>query len=81
MPLPNMPVTPAKMAKLRAGLAAVELWEKDHGRFTTEEMDEARRTVTAQLLCANGGSSEPAAGVEGSEERGDQVEGQRKHER
>ena len=33
----------------RAGLAAVELWEKQHGRFTTEEMDEARRSVRAQL--------------------------------
>jgi len=33
----------------RAGLAAVALWEKQHGRFTTEEMNEARRTVRAQL--------------------------------
>jgi hypothetical protein len=33
----------------RAGLAAVALWEKQHGRFTPEEMDEARRTVRAQL--------------------------------
>jgi hypothetical protein len=33
----------------RAGLAAVELWEKQHGRFTTDEMDEARRKVRAQL--------------------------------
>lgn len=33
----------------RAGLAAVELWEKQHGRFTTEEMDEARRGVRAQI--------------------------------
>ena len=33
----------------RAGLAAVALWEKQHGRFTTEEMDEARRSVRAQL--------------------------------
>jgi hypothetical protein len=31
--------------KRRAGLAAVELWEKEHGRFTPEEMDEARRRV------------------------------------
>ena len=33
----------------RAGLAAVGLWEKQHGRFTAEEMDEARRRVRAQL--------------------------------
>src|SRR5215468_9619074 len=33
----------------RAGLAAVELWEKQHGRFTAEEMNEARRAVRAQL--------------------------------
>ena len=31
------------------GVAAVALWEKQHGRFTTEEMDEARRSVRAQL--------------------------------
>jgi len=35
--------------KRRAGLAAVELWEKQHGRFTPEEMDKARRSVHAQL--------------------------------
>lgn len=33
----------------RAGLAAIELWEKEHGRFTPEEMNEARRNVRAQL--------------------------------
>jgi len=33
----------------RAGLAAVALWEKQHGRLTAEEMDEARRNVRAQL--------------------------------
>ena len=33
----------------RAGLAAVALWEKQHGRFTAEEMNEARRSVQAQL--------------------------------
>jgi hypothetical protein len=33
----------------RAGLAAVALWERQHGRFTTEEMNEARRSVRAQL--------------------------------
>lgn len=33
----------------RAGLAAVAQWEKQHGAFSTEEMNEARRTVLAQL--------------------------------
>ena len=33
----------------RAGLAAVALWEKQHGPLTTEEMNEARRNVGAQL--------------------------------
>lgn len=33
----------------RAGLAAVALWERQHGRFTTEEMNAARRSVSAQL--------------------------------
>ena len=33
----------------RAGLAAVVLWESQHGRLTAEEMDEARRNVRAQL--------------------------------
>lgn len=33
----------------RAGLAAVALWEDEHGRFTAEEMNEARRSVRAQL--------------------------------
>lgn len=33
----------------RAGLAAVALWEKQHGPFTPEEMNEARRNVRAQL--------------------------------
>jgi hypothetical protein len=33
----------------RAGLAAVALWEKEHGRLTTDEMNEARRNVRAQL--------------------------------
>lgn len=35
--------------KRRAGLAAVEEWEKQHGRFTAEEMAEARRRVRAEL--------------------------------
>ena len=33
----------------QAGLAAVARWEKQHGLFTTEEMNEARRRVRAQL--------------------------------
>jgi hypothetical protein len=42
--------TAARMAlQRRAGLAAVALWEKQHGPFTAEEIDEARRSVRAQL--------------------------------
>jgi predicted transcriptional regulator len=33
----------------RAGLAAVAEWEKQHGVFTAEEMEEARRSVRVQL--------------------------------
>jgi hypothetical protein len=33
----------------RAGLAAVALWERQHGRLTAEEMNEARRNVRAQI--------------------------------
>jgi hypothetical protein len=33
----------------RAGLAAVALWERQHGPFTAEEMEEARGTVRAQF--------------------------------
>lgn len=33
----------------RAGLAAVAQWEKEHGRFTRDEMNEARSSVRAQL--------------------------------
>ena len=33
----------------RAGLAAVAEWEKEHGSFPGEEMEEARRSVQAQL--------------------------------
>ena len=36
----------------RAGLAAVALWEKQHGRLTEQEMNEARRNVRAQLRTA-----------------------------
>jgi hypothetical protein len=33
----------------RAGLAAIADWEKQHGAFREEEMDQARRSVAAQL--------------------------------
>ena len=33
----------------RAGLAAIAQWEKEHGSFTAEEMNEARRRVRVQL--------------------------------
>jgi len=33
----------------RAGLAAVALWEKQHGPFTAEEREAARRNVRAQF--------------------------------
>jgi hypothetical protein len=33
----------------RAGLAAVAEWEKQHGSFTAEEMEQARHKVRAQL--------------------------------
>jgi len=33
----------------RAGLAAVARWESQHGQFSTQEMNEARRNVRAQL--------------------------------
>jgi hypothetical protein len=36
----------------RAGLAAVAEWEKQHGPFSAEEMEEARRSVRAQLRTA-----------------------------
>lgn len=35
--------------KIRAGLEAVAQWEKEHGAFTQEELNEARRQVRAQL--------------------------------
>ena len=35
--------------KRRAGLAAIGLWEKQHGHFTPEEMNDARRSVREQL--------------------------------
>ena len=36
----------------RAGLAAVAQWERQHGGFTAEEMNEARRRVRTQLRAA-----------------------------
>ena len=33
----------------RAGLAAVAMWEKHHGRFSADEMKDARRNVRTQL--------------------------------
>jgi len=44
-----MTVAAREALQRRTGLAAVALWEKQHGRFTREEMDEARRSVRAQL--------------------------------
>lgn len=44
-----MTVAAREALQRRAGLAAVALWEKQHGRFSAEEMDEARRRVRAQL--------------------------------
>lgn len=34
--------------KIRAGLEAVAEWEKEHGAFTQDELNEARRRVRAQ---------------------------------
>jgi hypothetical protein len=50
-----MTVAAREALQRRAGLAAVALWERQHGRFTTEEMDEARRSVRAQLRPRRGG--------------------------
>ena len=44
-----MTVAAREALRRRTGLAAVALWERQHGRFTAEEMDEARRNVRAQL--------------------------------
>jgi hypothetical protein len=45
-----MTVAAREALQRRAGLAAVALWERQHGRFTAEEMAEARRNVRTQLL-------------------------------
>jgi hypothetical protein len=44
-----MTVAAREALQRRAGLEAVELWEQEHGRFTEEELDEARRNVRAQM--------------------------------
>ena len=44
-----MTVAAREALRRRAGLAAVALWEKQHGPFTAEEMNQARRSVRAQL--------------------------------
>jgi hypothetical protein len=44
-----MTVAAREALQRRAGLAAVALWEEQHGHFTSDEMSEARRSVRAQL--------------------------------
>jgi hypothetical protein len=44
-----MTIAAREALQRRAGLAAVALWEKQHGRLRAEEMEEARRRVRAQL--------------------------------
>ena len=44
-----MTVAAREALQRRAGLAAVALWEKQHGLLTEGEMNEARRTVREQL--------------------------------
>jgi hypothetical protein len=44
-----MTIAAREALQRRAGLAAVARWEKQHGGFTEEEMNEARRNVRAQL--------------------------------
>jgi hypothetical protein len=36
----------------RAGLAAIAQWEEQHGRFSEEEMTEARRRVRGQITAS-----------------------------
>jgi hypothetical protein len=45
-----MTVAAREALQRRAGLAAVALWEEEHGHFTPKEMKKARRRVRAQLL-------------------------------
>ena len=44
-----MTIAAREAVQRRAGLAAVAHWERQHGRFTAEEMKEAHRRVRAQL--------------------------------
>ena len=44
-----MTIAAREALQRRAGLEAVAQWEKQHGRFTAEEMDKARRVVRAQI--------------------------------
>ena len=44
----------------RAGLAAVAQWEKQHGAFTEDELQEARRNVQAQLRSKSRKARRPA---------------------
>jgi hypothetical protein len=44
-----MTIAAREALQRRAGLAAVGLWEKQHGPFSAEEMSEARRKVRGQL--------------------------------
>ena len=44
-----MTIAAREALQRRAGLAAIALWEKQHGRLTAEEMNEARRNVRAQI--------------------------------
>jgi hypothetical protein len=44
-----MTVAAREALQRKAGLAAIAKWEKQHGAFSAEEMDEARRSVRAQL--------------------------------
>jgi hypothetical protein len=44
-----MTIAAREALQRRAGLAAVALWERQHGPFTPEEMADARRVVRSQL--------------------------------
>lgn len=44
-----MTIAARQALQRRAGLAAIALWERQHGRLSAGEMNEARRSVRAQL--------------------------------
>lgn len=44
-----MTIAAREALQRQAGLAAVARWEQQHGRFTEEEINEARLKVRAQL--------------------------------